>query len=136
MFPDFLWKETLEHFENFMLVWIFLYIIHWWAKLRNGKYFRTFLWKHRTKSGQLFTIYGHCSGMGPEISLYILVGIAKPAGCVKARIKLFILFPYSTHLLVNNLVVSCWFLGEMSEHHRLDEGMRWRIVSRFEAGQS
>ncbi len=24
----------------------------------------------------------------------------------------------------------------MSEHHRLEEGMRWRIVGRLEAGQS
>ena len=36
----------------------------------------------------------------------------------------------------NNLVVSCWFLDEMSEHHHLDESMRRRIVGRLDAGQS
>ena len=34
-----------------------------------------------------------------------------------------------------NILVD-WFLGEMREHHHLDEGMRWRIVGRLEAGQS
>ena len=37
---------------------------------------------------------------------------------------------------MNNLVFSCYFLGEMSEHSRLDESMRWRIMGRLEAGQS
>ncbi|GIY91676.1 methyl farnesoate epoxidase [Caerostris extrusa] len=67
--------------------------------------------------------------IGSEISLRILVGVAKPAGDIKVRIELFISFHCSTQLQIlvrflNNLVVSCWFLGEMSEHHRLGEGMR------------
>ncbi|GIY66256.1 hypothetical protein CDAR_549521 [Caerostris darwini] len=57
-------------------------------------------------NAKLITTYGHCSAIGPEISLRILAGVVKPAG------------------------------GEMSEHHRLDEGMRWRIVGRLEAGRS
>ena len=69
------------------------------------------------------------------------MGNAKPAGGTKVRIELFISFPSSTQLQIlvhflNNLVVSCWFLGEMNEPHRLDEGIRWRIVGRFETGQS
>lgn len=69
------------------------------------------------------------------------MGVAKPAGGIKVRIELFISFHSSTQLQIlvhflNNRVVSCWFLGEMSEHHRLDDGMRWRIVGRIEAGQS
>ena len=86
-------------------------------------------------------MYGQCSAIGPEISLRILVGVAKPAGGIKVRIKLFISFRSLTQLQIlvnflNNLVVSCLFLGEMSEHPRLDEGMRWRIADRLEAGQS
>ena len=86
-------------------------------------------------------MYGHCSAIGPEISLRILVGVAKPAEGIKVHNELFISFPSSTQLQIlvhflNKLVVSCWFLGEMSEHHRLDEGMRWRIVGRLVAGQS
>ena len=89
----------------------------------------------------MITIYGHCSAIGPEISLRILVGIVKSAGSIKVRIELFISFSSSTLLKIlvhflNNLIVSCWFLGEMSEHHHFDEDMRWRIVGRLEAGQS
>ena len=67
------------------------------------------------------------------------MGVAKPAGGIKVRNDLFISFPSSTQLQIlvhflNNLIVSCWFLGEMNDHHHLDEGMRWRIVGRFEAG--
>ena len=81
----------------------------------------------------MIPIYGHCSAIGPEISLCILEGVAKPAGGIKVHIELFISFPSSTQLQIfvhflYNLVVSCWFLGKMSEHHHLDEGMRWRIV--------
>ncbi|GIY15590.1 hypothetical protein CEXT_602821 [Caerostris extrusa] len=96
--------------------------------------FAHFSKKYRTKPGQLLVICGHCSAIGPEISLRILVGVAKPAGDIKVRIELFISFHSSIQLQIlvhflNNLVVSCWFLGEMSEHHRLDEGMRSDLVS-------
>ena len=89
----------------------------------------------------MVAIYGHCSAIGPEINLHILVGVAKPVGGIKVRIELFISFPSLSQLQIlvhfkNILVISCWFLGEMSDHHRADEGMRWRIVGRLEAGQS
>ena len=68
------------------------------------------------------------------------VAVAEPARGIKVRIELFISFSFSKQLQIlrhflNNLVVCFWFLGEMSEHHRLGEGMRWIIVGRLEAGQ-
>ena len=62
---------------------------------------------HKTWTVEI-TIYGHCSAIGPEISLRILVGVTKPAGGIKVCIELFISFQSSqlqilVHFL-NNLV--------------------------------
>ncbi|GIX66664.1 hypothetical protein CEXT_639781 [Caerostris extrusa] len=95
-------------------------------------------WKTECNESTAFTECNIILAIGPEISLRILVGVAKPAGGIKVRIELFISFHSSTQLQIlvhflNNLVVSCWFLGEMSEHHRLDEGMSALMLSTYQS---